>query len=101
MGNFDEDEQEQYGGDGFPDLPEPLQNALKELLRKALQREMYARRQEVMEFAQAALLRSRRAIHLLGLWYMGIRATDWRWHGWQPWGQWLLRRRLQHLPSFP
>ena len=49
MGNSDEDEQEQYGGDGFPDLPEPLQNALKELLRKALQREMYARRQEVME----------------------------------------------------
>lgn len=44
-----DDEQEQYGGDGFPDLPEPIQNELKSLLRKALQREMYARRQEVME----------------------------------------------------
>jgi hypothetical protein len=43
------EEQEEHGGDGFPDLPEELQNALKELLRKALQREMYARRQEVME----------------------------------------------------
>ena len=42
-------EQEQHGGDGFPDLPEDLQKALKGLLRKALQREMYARRQEVME----------------------------------------------------
>ena len=40
---------EQHGGDGFPDLPEDLQKALKGLLRKALQREMYARRQEVME----------------------------------------------------
>jgi hypothetical protein len=42
-------EEEQYGGDGFPDLPLDLQAALKGLLRKALQREMYARRQEVME----------------------------------------------------
>src|ERR1700721_1524688 len=40
---------EQFGGDGFPELPENLQKALKDLLRKALQREMYARRQEVME----------------------------------------------------
>ena len=43
------DQQEKFGGDGFPDLPEDLQKALKGLLRKALQREMYARRQEVME----------------------------------------------------
>ena len=42
-------EEEQFGGDGFPDLPINLQNALKELLRKALKREIYARRQEVME----------------------------------------------------
>lgn len=41
--------EDQYGGDGFPELPLELQNALKALLRKALQREMYARRQEVME----------------------------------------------------
>jgi hypothetical protein len=41
--------EERFGGDGFPDLPEDLQKALKGLLRKALQREMYARRQEVME----------------------------------------------------
>lgn len=41
--------EEQFGGDGFPDLPDDLQAALKGLLRKALQREMYARRQEVME----------------------------------------------------
>ena len=39
----------EFGGDGFPELPENLQKALKGLLRKALQREMYARRQEVME----------------------------------------------------
>jgi len=43
------DEQEKWGGDGFPDLPMELQTALKSLLRKALQRELYARRQEVME----------------------------------------------------
>jgi len=42
-------DEEQFGGDGFPDLPEELQKVLKGLLRKALQREMYARRQEVME----------------------------------------------------
>ena len=42
-------EQEKFGGDGFPDLPENLQQALKGLLRKALTREMYARRQEVMD----------------------------------------------------
>jgi hypothetical protein len=41
--------EEQFGGDGFPDLDEDLQKALKALLRKALQREMYARRQEVMD----------------------------------------------------
>lgn len=40
---------EQFGGDGFPELPDKLQKALKDLLRKALKREMYARRQEVME----------------------------------------------------
>ena len=44
-----EPEGEQFGGDGFPELPLPLQNALKELLKKALKREVYARRQEVME----------------------------------------------------
>lgn len=47
-----EDEQEQkndYGGDGFPALDKDLQEALKSLLRNALQREKYARRQEVME----------------------------------------------------
>ncbi len=43
------EDQEQFGGDGFPELPENLRKALKGLLRKALQREMYARRQEVME----------------------------------------------------
>ena len=43
------DDEQQFGGDGFPELPENLQKALKGLLRKALQREMYARRQEVME----------------------------------------------------
>jgi hypothetical protein len=42
------DEQEQFGGDGFPELPDNLQKTLKSLLRKALQRELYARRQEVM-----------------------------------------------------
>lgn len=42
-------EQEQFGGDGFPELPKDLQTALKGLLRKVLQRELYARRQEVME----------------------------------------------------
>lgn len=41
--------EEQFGGDGFPQLPLELQNVLKNLLRKALKREMYARRQEVME----------------------------------------------------
>lgn len=41
--------EEQFGGDGFPQLPLELQGALKGLLRKALQREMYARRQEVMQ----------------------------------------------------
>ena len=44
-----EDEGEKFGGDGYPELPENLQKALKALLRKALTREMYARRQEVME----------------------------------------------------
>ena len=44
-----EEETEQFGGNGFPELPINLQKALKGLLRKALQREMYARRQEVME----------------------------------------------------
>ena len=44
-----EDQGERFGGDGFPELPENLQKALKGLLRKALTREMYARRQEVME----------------------------------------------------
>ena len=43
------EEGEKFGGDGFPTLPLELQNALKALLRKALQREIYARRQEVME----------------------------------------------------
>lgn len=43
------EEQEQFGGDGFPDLDKDLQTELKALLRKALQREIYARRQEVME----------------------------------------------------
>lgn len=43
------EEQEQFGGDGFPELPKELQDALKELLKKALKREVYARRQEVME----------------------------------------------------
>lgn len=41
--------EEQFGGDGFPDLPKELQTVLKGLLRKALTREQYARRQEVME----------------------------------------------------
>lgn len=40
---------EQFGGAGFPELDATLKTALKELLRKALQRELYARRQEVME----------------------------------------------------
>ena len=44
-----EPEEQDFGGDGFPDLPIELQNALKELLKKALKREVYARRQEVME----------------------------------------------------
>jgi hypothetical protein len=44
-----EDQGEKFGGDGYPELPENLQKALKGLLRKALTREMYARRQEVME----------------------------------------------------
>jgi len=44
-----EDQGEKFGGDGFPELPENLQKSLKGLLRKALTREMYARRQEVME----------------------------------------------------
>ncbi len=44
-----EDSGEKFGGDGYPELPENLQKALKGLLRKALTREMYARRQEVME----------------------------------------------------
>ena len=34
------DEQEKWGGDGFPNLPMELQTALKSLLRKALQREL-------------------------------------------------------------
>ena len=42
-------QREQFGGDGFPELPENLQKALKDLVRKALKREIYARRQEVME----------------------------------------------------
>jgi hypothetical protein len=41
--------EQDFGGYGFPELPDNLQKALKALLRKALQREMYARRQEVME----------------------------------------------------
>ena len=41
--------EEQFGGEGFPELPENLQKALKGLLRNALGREKYARRQEVME----------------------------------------------------
>jgi hypothetical protein len=44
-----EPEEQKFGGDGYPELPEELQKSLKTLLRKALQREMYARRQEVME----------------------------------------------------
>ena len=43
------EDRQQFGGDGFPELPENLQKALKDLLRKSLQREIYARRQEVME----------------------------------------------------
>lgn len=42
-------EEQQFGGPGFPELPKDLQDTLKALLRKALQREIYARRQEVME----------------------------------------------------
>jgi hypothetical protein len=51
-GEEEDDDQEperEFGGPGNPDLPEDLQSALKDLLRKALQREMYARRTEVME----------------------------------------------------
>lgn len=44
-----QDATEKWGGEGFPELPAELQTALKDLLRVALQREVYARRQEVME----------------------------------------------------
>lgn len=49
MPNPDQPDKEKFGGAGFPELPLELQKELKSLLRKALQREMYARRQEVME----------------------------------------------------
>ena len=43
---------EEWGGDGFPDLPEHKQTILKSLLRKALTREVYSRRTEVIEARQ-------------------------------------------------
>lgn len=51
LGTSDEDggSNEQFGGEGFPKLDKELQDALKGLLRKAMQRDQYARRQEIME----------------------------------------------------
>lgn len=39
---------EQYGGDGFPDLPEGLQRKLYDLLQKAQKRDSFARRREIL-----------------------------------------------------
>ena len=53
-----EEEEEQpsfdaeWGGDGYPELPEHNQTVLKGLLRKALTREVYSRRTEVIEARQ-------------------------------------------------
>ena len=55
-------EEEKWGGDGFPDLPKELQTALKDLLRQALQREMYARRQEVMDARRERFYEDRKSV---------------------------------------
>src|SRR5712664_3970088 len=41
-----------WGGYGYPDLPEHNQTILKALLRKALTRETYSRRTEVIDARQ-------------------------------------------------
>jgi len=41
-----------WGGDGYPDLPEQKQTVLKNLLKSALQREIYSRRTEVIDARQ-------------------------------------------------
>lgn len=45
----DDEQIDDFGGDGMPDLPEDKQVILKDLLKKALQREIYSRRSEVIE----------------------------------------------------
>ena len=52
-----EEEQEpafdaEWGGDGYPELPDAKQTVLKNLLRSALTREVYSRRTEVIEARQ-------------------------------------------------
>ena len=42
----------EWGGDGYPKLPEDKQVILKDLLRKALTREIYSRRTEVIDARQ-------------------------------------------------
>lgn len=41
-----------WGGDGYPDLPAEKQAVLKDLLKKALTREIYSRRTEVIDTRQ-------------------------------------------------
>ena len=51
-GDEEEQAEDDFGGDGFPDLPEDKQTILKGLLRKALTREVYSRRTEVIDARQ-------------------------------------------------
>ena len=44
--------EDEWGGDGFPELPEEKQLVLKNLVKKALQREKYSRRTEVIDARQ-------------------------------------------------
>jgi hypothetical protein len=69
-----EDEQlpdDDFGGDGMPKLPEDKQVILKDLLKKALQREIYSRRTEVID-ARLQRFYSRSVQYIYWNWSTGM-----------------------------
>lgn len=63
--------QEDFGGDGFPELPEDKQVILKDLLKKALTREIYSRRTEVID-ARLQRFYSRSVQYIYWNWATGM-----------------------------
>lgn len=67
----EEEQGEDFGGDGFPELPEDKQVILKDLLKKALQREIYSRRTEVID-ARMQRFYSRSVQYIYWNWSTGM-----------------------------